>query len=281
VALLLLTTLLATALRADGPSGFRDRAWGTPWNDDAIRSLVGCAGQGEVVTDIEGVIARVAQPECVGYRFSEQLTVNLILLYPEIRWHRLDRARAVLRMLLSDAEMWRLEREVAGELEAWSVQLGWLAAARTAYGEDGPVFRDMAAVFDLADSMRGLQGYQLNFPRKQYAAVRSTLVRQFGPPARERIESRDDAVDDAGVVEVLEWDWDRTVAVMRESGDAATSGYFVIVTRDYRDLITEYERAAARRRADGEVTQPVLWRNPSSYRWFLQVLESFNWAKSP
>ena len=73
---------------AQEPQGFGNWAWGTPWSGNPIRTLPGCGGQGEVVTDVEGLIARVAQPECVGYRFAEGLRVNLILLYPEIKWQR-------------------------------------------------------------------------------------------------------------------------------------------------------------------------------------------------
>jgi hypothetical protein len=274
---LLLSATLSSAA-ADEPRGFRDRAWGAQWSADSIGSLPGCAGQGDVVIDVEGVIARVAQPECVGYRFSDDLVVTLILLYPEIKWRRLDEARSVVRLLSSDPALWRLNREVAGQLEAWSSQLGWLANARAAYGEGDPVFRDMADVFDLASSMRGLQGYQLNFPRRQYAAMKSALVRQLGPPLQERLESMGGA---PGLVQVLEWGWERTVAIMREAGDVESSGYFAIVTRDYRALLTEHERVAARRRVNGETAGPVLWRNPSSYRWFLEVVEEFSWAKTP
>jgi hypothetical protein len=264
---------------ADEPRGFRDRIWGTPWDGNAVRNLPGCWGQGEVVTDVEGLIARVAQPECVGYQFADELTVNQILLYPEIKWHRLDQARAVLRTLLSCPEVWGLKREVAEQLETWSARLDRLAGARTAHGEDGPVFRDMAErLFDLADPMRGLQGYQVSFPREQYAAMKSVLVQQFGPPTNERLEWTSLPVGGAGVGHVLEWSWERAVAVMRDSGGTGRSGYFAIVTRDYRDLVVDRERAAARSREDEVRTRPVFWRNPRSYPWFLELLEGFEWA---
>jgi hypothetical protein len=66
--------------------------------------------------------------------------------------------------------------------------------------------------------MRGLQGYQLSFPRKQYAATKSALIRQIGPPTHERLEWENTAEGGADVVDVLEWRGEQTVAVMKESG---------------------------------------------------------------
>jgi hypothetical protein len=200
--------------------------------------------------------------------------VNLILLYPEIRWQRLDQARAVLSTLLSCPGVWGLKGEMIEQLETWSAKLDRLSSARMAYGGDGPAFRDMSGrLFDLADPLRGLQGYQLNFPREKYVEMKSILVGQFGPPAVERLEST--SLPAGG--HVLEWSWEHAVAVMKEPGGTGRSGYFAIVTRAYRDVLVDLERSAARGRGDSGHSRPIFWRNPRSYPWFLELLEGFEW----
>jgi hypothetical protein len=244
---------------AEEPGGFRDRAWGTRWDEDAIRSLPGCHAQGETIADVEGYVAVVAQPECVGYRFAADLTVNLVLIYPEIKWHGLEQSRLVVENLLTLRTIWGLAPETTARLERWSAELDRLSRLRTLYGTDAPVFPDMAYhTFDLPEAGRGLQGYQINFRRDQYVTVKAALIRQLGAPTRE--------TDD----EVLEWLGDKTVAVMRERGNAAASGYFVVITRAYLDLVKT-----------GLAANVVTRRStPYSRPWFLQLVEGFDWARN-
>lgn len=264
---------------AEEPGGFRDRIWGTPWDGNAIRTLPGCDGQGEIVTDVEGVIARVAQPECVGYRVSDDLRVTLILLYPDVKWHRLEHAQVVVAPLVSDWRVWGLTRETADRLAGWLMQVNRLTHLRKVYGDHEPMFFDMGEFFDLPDSVRGLQGYQINFPHEQYAAMKSTLIRQLGPPATQTTDGESAAAGRRTAGEVLEWSGEMTIAVMREYGSRGLSGSFAIVTRRYRDFLRERKRVIAEHKSC-VVGDPLLrQRNPSSYPWFLELVESFSWAQ--
>ncbi len=246
---------------AGEPAGFRDRPWGTRWDASAIGSLPGCEGQGELVVDVEGFGARVAQPECVGYRFSAELQVNLILFYPEIKWHSLDRSRVVVDNLLSLRRMWALRREAVGALERFSARLAALSPLRELYGGGEPVFPDMAEDFHLPDAVRGLQGYQVNFPQYEYDSMKSALLSQLGPPTRRASE--------AAGGEALEWIGDDTQAVLK-GGSANASGSFVVVTRWYVELLAERKKDVKSRFAD----RPLM-----SYPWVIQIVERFEWAR--
>lgn len=256
----------AAAAFGEEPGGFLDRSWGTSWTDDAIRSLAGCDGQGEIVANVEGMIARVAQPECVGYRLSAEQTVNLILFYPEIRWHRLAEARAALRPLVELPRAWGLEPTSAERLAAWLRRLERLSRLRAAYGDDPPAFPDLGHFLVLPPAAQGLQGYQLNFPWTDYERVKSLIIHRLGPPTRTtmRVVS---AVGEMATGEVLEWAGEQTTAALKEYGGGGPSGHFVVVTRAYRAVITG--GAASGRRASHVV----------SYPWFLELIEGFRWAR--
>ncbi len=268
--------LWTTPACPEEPRGFLDRLWGTPWDASVIPTLPGCDGQGDIVTDVEGVIAEVVQPECVGYRLSDSLTVNLILLYPDMKWHRLKDARIALRTLSSDWPLWALTPTTADRLQRSLERIERLELRRRLYGDAEPAFPHMAEVFDLADPARGLQGYQINFPSDRYAIMKSALIGQLGPPTTQTMER----TDATAPREVLEWSGERTVAVMKEYGSVDASGYFAIVTRDYRDLLSEYKQVTApnTRKNSSQRDARAARRNPSPYPWFLELIEAFSWA---
>jgi hypothetical protein len=57
------------------------------------------------------------------------------------------------------------------------------------------------------------------------------------------------------------------VAVMKERGSTAASGYFVVITRAYLELIKT-----------GRAVEIITRRpTPDSYPWFLQLIENFGW----
>ena len=252
---LALGLLLPIIADAEEPRGFLDRPWGTRWSHDAITALPGCETQGETIADVEGHIARVAQTECLGYRFSDRLTVNLTLLYPDIRWHSLDQSIVVVRSLLDLRRIWGLERRTVVLLERWAEELDLRHHLRARHGAQAPVYRDMG--YDslrLPETARGLRGYQLNFTREQHGAMRAVLTKGLGAPTRESGRPE---------MEVLEWRGERTLATL-------TRDYFVVVTREYAELL---EAAAA--------ASPAERPSPASYPWYLELVEGFGWARSP
>jgi hypothetical protein len=260
----LCASLMGPAMVGAGePAGFRDRPWGARWDASAIGSLPGCEGQGELVVDVEGYVARVAQPECVGYRFSAELRVNLILFYPEIKWHSLDRSRLVVDNLLSLRRIWGLHRETVADLERFSARLAALSPLRGLYGGGRPVFPDMSEAFQLPDSGRGLQGYQVTFPQHQYDAMKSALLSRLAPPTRQTLETASG--------EVLEWTGNSTHSVLKTGGGADGSGYFFVVTKRCVNLPVEGERSPEM----GLALRP----NLMSYPWFIQLVEGFEWAR--
>lgn len=126
--------------------------------------------------------------------------------------------------------------------------------------------------------MRGLQGYQVNFPREQYAAMRTIMICQLGPPTQTRRERADPAADDAAVAGVLEWRGERTIATMKEAGTTGQSSHFAIVTRACLDLI-DRERAVAEswyreRSTPARVKRRVVSVVPRGP-------EDFVWARNP
>ena len=230
--------------------------------------MSGCLAQGETIADVEGYIALVAQPECVGYRFANDLTVNLLLLYPDVKWHALEKSRLVVDNLIALRRIWDLTPETVILLEGWSVELERRSRLLIRYGSEAPIFPDMAHhTLDLPEAGRGLQGYQINFPRERYVSMKAALTRRLGPPTRQTVEEGHTASGSSTTGEVLEWLSERTVAVMKERGSAAASGYFVVITRAYLELI-KTGRAAE-----------IITRRPTpySYPWFLQLIESFGW----
>ncbi len=270
VGVLCVSLLSSWAACAEEAGGILGRAWGTRWDDDAIRSLPGCEGQGETIADVEGYVAVVAQPECVGYRFSSHLTVNLMLIYPDIKWHSLENSRLVVDNLLAFRHLWGLAPDTIARLERWSAELDRRSRLRMRYGTREPVFPDMAyGTLDLPEAARGLQGYQLNFRREQYVAMKAALMKGFGAPTRQSHEGGQAAAGTPATGEVLEWLGEGTVAVMKEHGRTAASGYFVILTRDYSELLT------AAPAHDVPTQRPT----PMSYPWFLQLVEGFEWAR--
>jgi hypothetical protein len=260
--------VLWPALAAGGePQGFLDRPWGTPWHPDTIRSLPGCDGQGDVVADVDGMVVRAVQPECVGYRFSDEQTVNLILLYPEIRWHRLEESRTVVRTLLALPKVWGLGPATVDHLETARASLDRLARQRRRYGDDAPILPDRGHLIARTGALDGLQGYQLNFQDGGYAAMRSVALARLGRPTRQttgRISSPD---GDLVTTEVLEWSGERTLAVLREHGAAGAGGYLAVATRAYASTVGDC--ALPGRRPD----------NALSYPWVLMVIEGFGWAR--
>jgi hypothetical protein len=253
--------LLAVTARADEPGGFLDRPWGTRWDRAAIASLPGCARQGELVADIEGYVALVAQPECVGYRLSERQRVTLILFYAEIKWHAPDSARRIVTTLLAHRRLWGLRWEAAARLESVAEGLDALAAARRHHGPAPPIVPELhTGAFPTETD--GLQGYQMNFASAGYDAVQSTVARELGP-ATER-------ASDAVGGETLTWVGPRTLAILSERGQGGASGYFVIVT-------TEYLRALSARTA--RPPGIALWANPMSRPGVLEIVEWFDWAR--
>ena len=262
--------LSSCAAWAEEPGGFLGRAWGTRWDDDAIRSLPGCEPQGETIADVRGYVARVAQPECVGYRFADHLTVNLILIYPDVKWHDLEKSRLVVDNLIALRRIWGLAPETVIHLKRWSAELERRSRVRMRYGTEAPAFPDMAHyTFDLPEAAQGLQGYQINFPRDRYVTMKAALTKQFGPPTRQANEDGHTTSGASGAGQVMEWLGERTVAVMKEHGSTAASGYFVIITRAYLELIKT-----------GLAADVVAWRStPFSYPWFLQMVERFDWAR--
>ena len=250
---LALTLLWPLGAYAEESTGFRDRPWGTRWSADAVGALPSCEDQGETIAEVEGVVARVAQTECLGYRFADGLVVDLFLLYPDIRWHSLEASRATVRNLLDHRRMWGLDRYTVTMLERWAAELKRRRALRARHGAQEPVLRDMAiGTLDLPPAARGLQGYQLSFPRAQYDAMRAVMASRLGPPTRDGSEA------EAGN---LEWQGERTIAKL-------TPDYFVVVTRDYAELL---KGPAIPRRAEPPT--------PASYPWYLQLVEGFAWAQ--
>jgi len=252
---LALGLLLPLIADADEPSGFLDRPWGTRWSHGVITSLPGCEDQGETIADVEGYIVRVAQTECLGYRFSDRLTVNLTLLYPDIRWHSLDQSSIVVRSLLELRRIWGLEHRTVVLLERWAEELDRRRDLRARHGAHPPVYRDMGyEALRLPEPARGLRGYQLSFAREQHGAMRTVLTKRLGAPTREGGRPE---------MEVLEWRGERTLATL-------TRDYFVVVTREYAELL---EAAAA--------ASPAERPSPASYPWYLELVEGFGWARSP
>jgi hypothetical protein len=219
------------------------------------------------VADVEGIVARVGQPECVGYRFSEAQTVNLILLYPEIRWHRLEDSRTVVRTLLALPKVWGLGPATIDHLETARVSLEHLARRRRLYGDDAPIFPDRGHLIARTGALEGLQGYQLNFQDGGYAEMRSAALARLGRPTRQATGWISSPDGDLVTSEVLEWSRERTLAVLKEHGAAGAGGYLAVVTRAYAGTIGDY--APAGRRPD----------NALSYPWVLAVIEGFGWAR--
>ncbi len=252
---LALGLLLPILADAEEPSGFLDRPWGTRWSPDAISSLPGCKDQGESIADVEGYIVRVAQTECLGYRFAKQVTVNLTLLYPEIRWHALEQSTVVVRSLLDLRRIWGLDLRTVVLLARWAEELDRRRDLRARYGAHAPVYRDMGYhSVGIPEAGRGLRGYQLSFAREQYGAIRAILTKGLGAPTHQsgRLE-----------MEVLEWHGERALATL-------TRDYFVVITREYAALL--------------EATPSVFPAErpyPASYPWYLELVEGFGWARSP
>jgi|RhiMetdeSRZDD1v2_1073273.scaffolds.fasta_scaffold796677_2 hypothetical protein len=239
---------------AEEPAGFLDRPWGARWTGDAISALPGCEDQGETIADVEGFIVRVAQPECLGYRFAEGLTVNLYLLYPDIGRRSLDGSRVTVRSLLDHRRMWGLDLYAVEMLERWDAELRRRHDLRARHGACEPVLRGMAhGTLDLPAEARGLQGYQLSFSRTQYDAMRVALLQRLGPPRRE---------GEGEYTEGLEWRGERTIARLMPD-------YFVVVTRAYAALL---DALPIPPRAE----PPAL----ASYPWYLQLVEGFAWARN-
>src|SRR5262249_40321410 len=142
--LLYISMLSSSTAWAEEPSGFLGQVWGTRWDDVAIASLAGCEGQGTTVGDVDGYVALVLQPECVGYRFSDELTVNLILIFPDVKWHAIEQSRLVVDNLLAFRKMWGLDQQTVGYLERWSRVLDRRLRQRSLYGAQRPVVSDMA-----------------------------------------------------------------------------------------------------------------------------------------
>lgn len=268
---------LLSAAHADDV-GLPDRPWGSPWHGEAIRGLPGCGTQGELIVDVEGYIARVVQPECVGYRLADDLTVTLILVYPEIRWHAIEQSSRLIRTLLQGWRMWGLTPQTAARLDRALPRIERLVQLRARYGAEPALVPDMADHMDPPGAARGLQGYQINFPSDKYATMRALLLSRLGPPVR-----RSEGVGG----ELFEWVDDTTVAVMREPGAFADSGYFLILTRAYYDMLRGPLRTLAeltddRARGIRSVTpRHHPWRSPMAYRWVLEPLASFEWAQDP
>jgi hypothetical protein len=267
IALLFVLQLSAAPAAGEEPWGFLDRPWGTPWHPDAIRSLPGCEGQGEVVADVEGQIARVVQPECVGYRLPDGQRVTLMLFYPEIKRHRLEDCKVVVRTLLALPRVWGLTAATVDRLRTALAEIERLDRLRKRFGDGPPVFSDLGHLLVRPDGLDGLQGYQLNFRPDVYATLRSAALAQLGPPMLTATGwvSSEDGFLVAG--EVLEWSGERTLAVLREHGPRGPGGHFTVVTRAYRDAVTA-ARVAGRRP-----------ENPMSYPWFLELIEGFAWAR--
>jgi hypothetical protein len=260
--------VLSPAVAASGePEGFRDRPWGSPWQFDTISSLPGCDTQGEVVADVEGVIGRVIQPECVGYRFSNEQTVNLILLYPEIKWHRLEDSRTVVRTLLAHPKVWGLDPAAVDRLETARASLDRLERLRGLYGAEAPIFPDSGHLLAGSGVLGGLQGYQLNFQEGGYAAMRASALSRLGQPTRQSSRWVSSSDGDLVTSEVLEWSGERTLAVLKEHGLTGPGGFLAVVTRAYHSTLGEC--APAGRRPDHAV----------SYPWFMGVIEGFGWAR--
>ena len=252
---LALGLLLPIVVDAEEPSGFLDRPWGTRWSPTAIASLPSCEDQGETIADVEGSIVRVAQTECLGYRFSEQVTVNLTLLYPDIRWHALEDSTVVVRSLLDLRRIWGLDLRTVVLLERWTAELDRRRDLRARYGAHTPVYRDMGYhSLRLPEAGRGLRGYQLSFAREQYGTMRSMLTKDLGTPTRKSGPTE---------IEVLEWRGERTLATL-------TRDYFVVVTREYAALLEATPS-----------TFPAERPYPASYPWYLELVEGFGWARAP
>ena len=278
--------------RAEAPRGFLDRGWGTPWGKDAIRSLPGCEAQGEIIAEIDGYLALVAQPECVGYELWGRHRVTLILIYRNVPWHPLDTSRRLVDSLLASPRLWGLTPENVARLESWSVKLDRLARLRALHGGEAPVFPHITDIGPLPDPVpgtrgyrvralppatQGLQGYQVNFPHKDYGALRSALRAELGAPTREAPRGDEIAGGSSRAGEVLEWSGDRTVAILAEHGRSGESGYFVTVTREYLRLVTEqHDAVGATGRRMPIFPSPV---GPGSYPWVLEVMESIHWTE--
>ena len=225
------------------------------------------------MTDVDGFVARVAQPECVGYRLSDGGRVNLILLHPDIRWHSLERARAVVDGLVSMPRLWGLRRETVAQLRRVSADLARIAPLRPLYGADGPAVPDRAEDVRLPASARGLQGYQINFATERYDRVRAAARAQLGPPSGPGSLSRMTPPGSRG--EVLEWAGEHTVAILRQHGPLDASGYLLVLTRAYLTLLAERPGTAEAPSPPSPLPRP----NPTSHAWFLEIVESFAWAR--
>jgi hypothetical protein len=248
---LVLMLLLPSGLGAGEPDGFLDRPWGTRWTAEAISSLRGCDGQGETIAEVDGLVIRAAQTECLGYRLPEGLIVNLNLLYADIRWHSLDHSRGIVRNLLDLRRMWGLWPHVVEVLEDWREELARRQVLLDRYGGHRPVYPDVAyGTLDLPAAAQGLQGYQLSFGPADYDEMRATLVKRFGPPTRR-----------AAGGGAVEWWGDRTIATL-------ATDHFVVVTRAYLAFL------------EAPAISPCAWPTPASYPWYLQLVEDFAWARN-
>lgn len=269
-----------------------ERAWGTPWDTDAVSSLPGCEGQGEIIAEIHGYLARVAQPECVGYRLWNQYPMTLILIYRDIPWHSLDSSRRVVDNLLASRGVWGLAPTTVDRLGSWAVELERLARLRRLYGDDPPVLPPISAIRAvphavpgvkgyqiraLPPATRGLQGYQINFSHEHHAALKSALRTWLGTPTRETRLKRA-AHHASPLAEVQEWRGNGTVAKLQEIGSNSGSGYFVIVTEAYLALLNE----EAHPRGARAPTPALASRPPPVFSpWILGVLERFDSFHDP
>lgn len=273
--------------QADEPRPVLERAWGTPWDKDAVGSLPGCEGQGEIIAEVHGYLARVAQPECVGYRLWNRYPVTLILIYRDIPWHSLDSSRRVVDNLLASRGVWGLTPTTVDRLGSWAVALERLARLRRVYGDDPPVLPQISAIRPvphavpgvkgyqvraLPPATRGLQGYQINFSHEHYAALKSALRTRLGTPTREPHFDRV-AHQTSRLGGVQEWRGNGTVATLQGAGSNGGFGHFLIVTEAYLALLNEDAHSRGAR-----ASMPALasWAAFMSPPWILDVLERFD-----
>src|SRR5262245_31881458 len=99
--------------------------------------------------------------------------------------------------------------------------------------------------------------------------MKTVLTSRLGAPTRVANGTSSTALGPSASGQVLEWLSERTVAVLREHGNEATSGSLVVVTRAYLEL--------TRTRRNNVAIRPS---TPYAYPWFLQLIEGFGWARN-
>jgi hypothetical protein len=244
VALLLLFTGGASSLASAGePTGFRDFAWGSPWDIARFRSLPGCETQGTVVGFAGGVLAEFVHPECVNYRMADGVHVNLLLTYPDVKASALEVSQITLRSLVFQ-RAWGLSAAQRSTAHLQLIEVDRLMSLRRLNGEDGRLFPDMA---DRRPSgLSGLQAYQINFAHGDFPKIRAAFLERLGAPSTAIAENLQSLGGATFSGTRMIWSGEQTIAILREYGSTVNAGYLAVTTRAYFDALNAKAAATGR-----------------------------------